>query len=105
MERSVSLFTVIYRPGPRWVEGRRFQEQDGISAHRDFLGEQFASGKLVAAGPFLDDSGGVAIFECGSSDELDGLLRRDQTIAEGLMEYETHPCVLPFMRTDGARQV
>ena len=98
------MFTVIYHTGPQWVEGRRFQEQDGISAHRDFLGEQFANGKLFAAGPFLDDTGGVAIFELESSDELDGLLRRDQTIAEGLMEYEAHPCILPFMRTDATQQ-
>ena len=99
----MSLFTVIYRPGPRWAGDRRFQEQEGISAHRDFLGEQFASGKLFAAGPFLDDSGGIAIFECGSSDELDRLLRRDQTIAGGLMEYEAHPCILPFTRTDATQ--
>lgn len=96
----MTLFTVVYRPGPKWVQGRRFHEQEGIVAHREFLGDQFNKRTLVAAGPFLDDRGGIAIFECESPSELDALLQSDNTIAGGLMTYETHPCALPFLRGD-----
>jgi uncharacterized protein len=95
----VSLFAVIYRPGPLWVAGVPLQGQDGIARHIDFLSEQLSKGKLIFAGPFLDDTGGVAIFDVPTSEELTSLLAQDETIARQLMSYDSHPCALPFMRS------
>ncbi|MBV9233514.1 MAG: hypothetical protein JO030_05675 [Candidatus Eremiobacteraeota bacterium] len=94
----MTFFAVIYRPGSNWVQGRAFQEQDRIVAHRDFLREQFDHRRVLIAGPFLDDQGGIGIFECASSDELVELLQEDTTIAQNLLAYEAHPCALPFIR-------
>jgi len=94
----MSLFTVIYKPGPRWIAGRRFHEQEGVSGHRDFLAERHAAGDLLVGGPFLDDTGGIAIYEASTDEELIALLQQDKTITGRLMTYELHPCALPFMR-------
>jgi uncharacterized protein len=94
----VTLFTVIYKPGPRWIAGRHFHEQNGVMHHRDFLAERHAAGDLVAGGPFLDDSGGLAIYETNSSETLKQLLSGDQSLESGLLTYEAHPCALPFFR-------
>ena len=94
----MSLFTVIYKPGPRWIAGRHFHEQEGVIDHRNFLAERHAAGDLLVGGPFLDDSGGIAIYEASTNEDLIELLRQDKTIAGQLMTYELHPCALPFMR-------
>jgi len=49
-------------------------------------------------GPFLDDTGGIAIYEASTDEELIALLQQDKTITGCLMTYELHPCALPFMR-------
>ena len=90
---------MIYKPGPRWVADRRFHEQDGVMHHRDFLAERHAAGDLVAGGPFLDDSGGIAIYETESTEKLQQMLSSDRSIERGLLVYEAHPCALPFFRS------
>ena len=89
---------MIYKPGPRWFAGRPFHEQDGVMHHRDFLAGRYAAGDLVAAGPFLDDTGGIAIYEANSSETLQQALSSDRSIESGLLVYEAHPCILPFFR-------
>jgi uncharacterized protein YciI len=66
--------------------------------HRDFLAQRHAAGELVAGGPFLDDSGGIAIYEIESIEKLQQLLHGDQSVGSGLLVYEAHPCALPFVR-------
>lgn len=94
----MSTFAVIYKPGSNWVAGRPFHEQERIGQHREFLNDEHSAGHVLVAGPFLDDSGGFAIFEAASADELTGMLDRDATVQHEILTYEIHPCALPFMR-------
>jgi uncharacterized protein YciI len=91
------LFTVIYRPGRLWDPQRTAFEQDNIAAHRDFLAARLADKTLCAGGPFLDDAGGIAIYEYASGEHLEDLVGTDPTIIAGLMTYEIHPCIFPFV--------
>ncbi|HEY1429694.1 MAG TPA: hypothetical protein VGF18_08975 [Candidatus Tumulicola sp.] len=94
------LFAIVYRPGERWDHQKSAFEQDGISAHRDFLGARFADGTLMLGGPFLDDCGGIGVYKVDSREQLVALIATDTTISSNLMTYELHPCALPFAVVD-----
>jgi len=46
-------------------------------AHREYLTGLATSGKLLAAGPWADETGAVMIFDVGDRAELDAILRAD----------------------------
>lgn len=46
-------------------------------AHRAYLTELRERGKLVASGPFEDDSGALIIYEADSVEEAEELIRHD----------------------------
>ena len=46
-------------------------------AHRERLAALAAEGRLLAAGPWSDDSGALLVFVLGSRDELDALMAED----------------------------
>jgi uncharacterized protein YciI len=90
------MFAVLYIRGPKWNEQLPFHKQEGVGRHRDFLASQHEAGTLLFGGPFLDDTGGLAVYTASSRDELVRALAVDETIADGLLRYELHPYVLAF---------
>ncbi len=46
-------------------------------AHREYLNEMVAQGKLLMAGPFADESGGLIIFEVNDEAEVDAIMAKD----------------------------
>jgi uncharacterized protein len=50
-------------------------------------------GKLIVAGPFLDDEDlrGIFIFDTGSETEVKELVETDPAIISGRLRYEIHP--------------
>ena len=88
--------TVIYRRGVRWDAAAPLGEQRGIGAHVGFLRERLADGTLYCGGPFTDDAGGVAIYRCDDVAILSALIATDPCVADGLLEPEIHPTMLPF---------
>jgi uncharacterized protein YciI len=53
-------------------------------AHRQYLTGLLQSGKLAAAGPFTDDSGALIVYEAGSPEEAEALVRGDPFCANGV---------------------
>ncbi len=53
-------------------------------AHREYLHEQVAQGKLLMAGPFADDSGGLIIFEAGDEAEVAAIMANDPFTTNGV---------------------
>lgn len=53
-------------------------------AHREHLYANAASGKLVMAGPFADDSGGVIIFDATNEGEVQAIMAEDPFMKEGV---------------------
>ena len=45
--------------------------------HRQYLAQLRDQGQLAASGPFTDDSGALIIYEAGSLEEAERLLRAD----------------------------
>jgi len=52
--------------------------------HRAYLGGLVEIGRVVAAGPWADDSGGFAVFRVADRAELDGLLAADPYTRRGV---------------------
>lgn len=50
-------------------------------------------GKLVVAGPFLDESNwrGIFIFDVKTKEEVEKLIKTDPAITSGRLNYEIHP--------------
>ena len=91
-------FAVVYVRGPRWNADNPFHEQAGVHRHRDFLAAQHEAGRLLFGGPFLDDTGGLAVYTAPSRQELEGVLKTDATIEDGLLRYEVHPYIVAFKK-------
>jgi uncharacterized protein YciI len=49
------------------------------------------AGRLALGGPFLDDSGGMAIMRARSLEEAEGWADSDQSIRDGLLRVEVKP--------------
>ncbi len=70
------------------TETMRIQE-----AHLANIQRLADEGKLIVAGPFLDDKDlrGIFIFDSESEDEVRELVETDPAISIGRLRYEIHP--------------
>lgn len=70
------------------TETMRIQEEHMANIQR--LGDE---GKLIVAGPFLDDKDlrGIFVFDSESEEEVKDLVETDPAIIAGRLRYEIHP--------------
>ena len=63
------------------------------TAHLENIGRLAEAGKLIVAGPFLDDQDirGIYIFDVRSLDEAEALTATDPAIKAGSLIMELHP--------------
>jgi len=52
--------------------------------HRVYLHDLAAKGKIVMAGPFLDETGGLIIWEVENQAEIEALIAQDPFTLEGV---------------------
>ena len=45
--------------------------------HRDYIQGLKAAGKVALAGPLVDDSGGLIVYEAQTAEEVEDLIRED----------------------------
>jgi len=75
------------------------RNQDSVTAakiqdgHMANIRRLAGMGKILVAGPFGDDINwrGIFIFDCKTSQEVDGYLKTDPAILSGRLSYEIHP--------------
>jgi uncharacterized protein YciI len=53
-------------------------------AHREFLKNLFDTGRLYAAGPFIDDKGGFSIYDLANQAEAEATLALDPYMINGI---------------------
>ena len=58
-------------------------------AHREYLTSLIEKDQLVAAGPFLDDSGALIIYEAESPEAAEALIKADPFFAAGVFQTWT----------------
>jgi len=73
--------------------------------HRDYLSELFKQGKLLAAGPFSDDSGALFIYEAGNLDDVLTMIADDPFAIGGVFaSVVTKPWKLVFINAESMSQ-
>lgn len=53
-------------------------------AHREYLKNLLETDRLVISGPFTDDTGGILVYNAGSADEAEKLIREDPFAQAGV---------------------
>ena len=82
-------FVVIYSPGANWDHNKSTQEL--IGEHAQYLQSLFDQNKVVMAGPFSDDSGGVAILQVDSENEARKVVENDPCVRSRVINADLRP--------------
>lgn len=93
-------YVLLHRPGKLWDHERPFREQPGIMEHVGYMAGLDEQGRIVAGGPFLDDSGGMMILR---AEDLEGALetaRSDPAVQKGLLEVQVKPWLVAMGSAD-----
>jgi uncharacterized protein YciI len=85
-----STFIAIYKPGPAWLPGKPLSEQP-LREHGKYMFDLFSKNALKFAGPFLDDSGGAAVFEAAGEAEAKAIVANDPAVVSRVFVVELHP--------------
>ena len=67
---------VLLKRGPAWVAGKPAEEQ-ALGNHGRYLQEQMTKGALQLAGLFLDDSGGLILYNARDEAEVRAIAEHD----------------------------
>ena len=85
-----SIFLVIFRPSSGWLPGKPLAEQPLGEHVKHHLG-LFEKGIVKFAGPFTDDTGGAAVMEASSLEEINGMISLDPAVTNKVFAYDIHP--------------
>ena len=88
------VYAVRYQPGPKWLAGKKPQEQPGIGQHIGYMQSCDEKKILVCGGPFLDGTGGLSVLRAASLEEAETVAKADPSVAAGLLVPEVHPWML-----------
>jgi uncharacterized protein YciI len=83
-------YVVRYTRGPAWVAGKPVWQQP-LEAHGRHVDGLHLRGDLVVAGPFTDDSGGIAVFRAASPAAARAFVDADPAVADRVFDAEVHP--------------
>jgi uncharacterized protein YciI len=95
-ESPPTYFVLFHAPGPEWQEGVPAKDQAGIADHVEYFSGFFAPGTLFMGGPFLDNSGGMAIFKSASIEEVRAIALADPAVQTGLLKADVKSWLVPF---------
>lgn len=86
-------YVVFHKPGPRWVLGVNFRQQDGVGEHVQHYLKFHEQGKLALGGPFLmPDTGGMMVpTRDVSQEEMESFAAADPAVRSGLLIFEIRP--------------
>jgi len=80
-------YVVLQKRGPKWVAGKPAVEQ-ALGNHGRYLQEQMKKGALQLAGPFLDDSGGLILYNARDEAEVRAIAEHDPGVMGGILAVE-----------------
>ena len=94
-------YVVLLKRGPNWVAGKPVAEQ-ALGNHGRYLQEQMTKGALQLAGPFLDDSGGLILYNARDEAEVRAIAEHDPGVVDGILAVESiRPFHLAFDAASG----
>lgn len=89
----VTRYLGLIVKGPKWTKEKSPALTQMMEGHMANINAMAATGKLIAAGPVVDDGTlrGIFIFDAQSADEARALAEKDPAIASGHFALEIHP--------------
>ena len=94
-------YVVLLKRGAKWVAGKPAGEQ-ALRNHGRYLQEQMTKGVLQLAGPFLDDSGGLILYNARDEAEVRAIAEHDPGVVDGILAVESiRPFYLAFDAASG----
>ncbi|MGC1120610.1 MAG: YciI family protein [Candidatus Methanofastidiosia archaeon] len=89
MSAQAFLYLVrLVRPG---IFGPMSPQEEVVEEHFTYLKRKLDEERLIFAGPCLDGTFGVVVFEALSPEEAQQFMNNDPAIKKGLMTGEIHP--------------
>jgi uncharacterized protein YciI len=94
-------YAVLLKRGPKWVAGKSAGEQ-ALRNHGPYLQEQMTKGALQLAGRFLDESGGLILYNGRDEAEVRAIAEHDPGVVDGILAVEwIRPFDLAFDAASG----
>jgi len=93
-----TYFVLIHSPGPLWDHAKGFRDQPGVAQHVGYMSAFADKGRLVMGGPFLDNSGGMMIFDVPTLQDAQAIAAADPTVKSGLLTVAVKPWLAAFSR-------
>ena len=97
-------FVLMHTPGPAWDQNLSFYDQAGIEQHKTFMSGLLETGDMVMGGPFLDNSGGMAILKVESIDVALAIANRDPAVQAGILKVDVKSWITPLSRMSVIKQ-
>ena len=93
-----TYFVLMHSPGPAWDHGKSFRDQPGVDAHVGYMSGFADKGQIVLGGPFLDNSGGMMVFDVASLEAAQAIAAADPTVKSGLLTVVVKPWLAVLSR-------
>jgi len=93
-----TYFVLIHSPGPLWDHAKGFRDQPGLNQHLGYMSGYADKGRIVMGGPFLDNSGGMMIFDVPSLEDARAIAEADPTVISGLLTVTVKPWLAALTR-------
>lgn len=95
-----TYYMVLLRRGPAWTATATPESTAVSKGHQENIQKLTAAGKMVVAGPFLDQTGaqalaGLFILRVASLDEAKATVSTDPAVKAGRFTYEIIPWMGP----------
>jgi len=100
-DTSGANFIIVLERGPNWLPGKSVSEQP-LREHGRYLLRLMESGKLVLAGPFLDEQGGIILLKAADSAEAQKIANEDPGVQNRILQPAVHPFRIAFDSATGA---
>ena len=97
---SSSHFVIVLERGPNWLLGKTVSQQP-LREHGRYLQRLMEIGKLLLAGPFLDDQGGLILLKAANLSEAQQIASEDPAIQKGILRPTVHPFRIAFDSATG----
>lgn len=90
-----SYFLILHIPGPAWKEGEGFQNQN-LMEHGKYIHSLYKQGIAIEGGPFLDNTGGLAIVTADDMAAAEEIVKNDPATISGVFTAD----IRPWLRVD-----
>lgn len=88
-----TVYLVVFRPGPAWIEGKPTAEQPLLEHGRYWLAH-YAAERMIEAGPFTDDSGGAVVLRAADLATAEAMVAQDPAVVSGVLVGTVYPWLL-----------